>query len=112
MENQPNQRDAAIDKALTALSSAASPEGMEARIAQRLQHRASAQEAAFRWRDLLAGSSLSGAWWRGALTGAATAMLAGCIVLLLQHHSQTAHSQVARNQGAAVRGAMPMPAAP
>ena len=83
---------------------------MEARIAQRLQHHASTQEVAFSWRDLLAGSSLAGAWWRGALTGAAIALFAISVVLLLEHHSQIARSQVAQN--AIAHDAMSMPAAP
>ena len=110
MENQPNQPDAAIDKTLAALNSAAPPEGLEARIAARIA--AQPAPAVAPWHDLFAGSSLAGAWWRGAVAGAAVAMLAVCAVLLLQHHSETAHSQVARNEGAAVRGALPMPAAP
>jgi hypothetical protein len=110
MENQPNQPDAAIDKTLAALNSAAPPEGLEARIAARIA--AQPAPAVAPWHDLFAGSSLAGAWWRGAAAGAAVAMLAVCAVLLLQHHSETAHSQVARNEGAAVRGALPMPAAP
>jgi hypothetical protein len=110
MENQPHQPDAAIDKTLAALNSAAPPEGLESRIAARIA--AQPAPAVSRWRDRLTGYTLASAWRRGALTGAATAMLAVCAVLLFQHHSQTAHSQVARNEDAAVRGAMPMPAAP
>jgi hypothetical protein len=112
MEHQHDQHDAAIDKVLAALKDAAPPEGMEARIAQRLQRHASAPEAAFRWRDLLAGSSLSGAWWRGAFAGAAAAMMAACAVLLFLHHSQETRQQPTQNDDVAVRSAMPAIATP
>lgn len=110
MEHQHHQRDAAIDKTLAALRNAAPPEGMDARIAHRLQHRASAQESAFTWRNLFAGSSLTGAWWRGALAGAAAAMLAGCAVLLFQHHSQAAPQVVQNEARSAVPPAIPVAA--
>jgi hypothetical protein len=110
MENQPNQPDAAIDKTLAALNSAAPPEGLDSRIAARIA--AQPAPAVSPWRDRLTGYTLASAWWRGALTGAVAAMLALTAVLLLQHHSQTAPSQVALNEGTAARGALSMPAAP
>src|ERR1017187_8572182 len=110
MENQHNQPDAAIDKTLAALNSAAPPEGLEARIAARIA--AQPAPAVSPWRDRFTGYTLASAWWRGALTGAVAPMLAICAVLLFQHHSQAAQPQVALNEGAAVRGALPVPAAP
>jgi hypothetical protein len=110
MENQHNQPDAAIDKTLAALNSAAPPEGLDTRIAARIA--AQPAPAVSPWRDRLTGYTLASAWWRGALTGAVAAMLALTAVLLLQHHSQTAPSQVALNEGTAARGALSMPAAP
>jgi hypothetical protein len=81
-----NEHDEDIEKVLAALNNAAPPEGMEARITQRLE-RHTAARAQSPWRDVLAGSSLAGAWWRGALSGAAVAALTVGIVLLAQHRS-------------------------
>jgi hypothetical protein len=110
METRPTQPDAAIDKTLAALNSAAPPAGLESRIAARLVSQPSA--AISPWRDRITGHTLSSAWWRGNAAGAAVAMLAVCAVLLLQHHSQTTHLQVSQNAGAAARDALPMAAAP
>ncbi len=83
MELEHLNHDDAIDQTLAALKAAAPPEGMEARILQRLQQPVPA--APFRWRELLTGSALATAWWRGALSGAATAMLIVGALLLAQH---------------------------
>lgn len=96
MNTQPNQPDAAIDKTLAALNSAAPPAGLAARIAARIA--AQPAPAVSPWRDRLTGYTLASAWWRGALTGGAVAMLAVTAVLLLQHHSQTAQQPFALNQ--------------
>jgi hypothetical protein len=72
-----NQHDDALDKVLAALRNAAPPEGMDARIAQRLH--ATATPTA------LASSTLAGAWWRGAIAGAASAMLATGLFALAFH---------------------------
>jgi hypothetical protein len=106
MKNKPLNHDDAIDKTLAALKTAAPPEGMDARILQRLQQQPAAA-APFRWRDLLTGSALATAWWRGALSGAATAMLLVGTLLLAQHTLRTKQpvvSQVAtaRNLALAV----------
>jgi hypothetical protein len=97
IEHKPH--DDAIDKTLAALKSAAPPEGMDARILQRLQqHAAAAPATPFFWRDLLTSSALATAWWRGAVSGAATAMLLVGALLLAQHTLRTkqpAVSQVA-----------------
>ncbi|MGA1981309.1 MAG: hypothetical protein ABSG84_02465 [Acidobacteriaceae bacterium] len=75
--NTEHQPDNAIDKTLAALNTAAPPEGLKARVA----HRLAAQPApAHLWRD-----RFPAAWWRGAATGAAFALLAVTAVLLLQH---------------------------
>jgi hypothetical protein len=80
------EHDNAVDKVLAALRDAVPPEGMHARIAQRLaQEAATTQDTAFRWRNLFAGSSLAGAWWRGALSGAAVAMIVTGAVLFAGH---------------------------
>ena len=83
MENQHHQPDAAIDKTLAALNSAAPPEGLESRIAARIA--AQPAPAVSPWRDRFTGYTLASAWWRGAAAGAAVAMLAVTAVLLLQH---------------------------
>ena len=104
MENQHHQPDAAIDKTLAALNSAAPPEGLESRIAARIA--AQPAPAVSPWRDRLTGYTLASAWWRGALTGAATAILAGCAVLLFQHHSQAAQPPFTSSQA---HGSVPPP---
>jgi hypothetical protein len=75
MNNQPNQPDTAIDKTLAALNAATPPEGLEARVAAHL----AAQPAVLPRHDF------SAAWWRGAATGAAFALLAVTAVLLFLH---------------------------
>jgi hypothetical protein len=81
--------DNAIDKVLAALRDAAPPEGMESRIAARLEQHTNAQQAHARpnshWRSLLTGQSLAAAWFRGAATGVAFALLAVAAVLALRH---------------------------
>ena len=82
----PNQPDNAIDKVLAALRDATPPEGMDARIAARLEQCVQqAQPTPSRWRNLLIGSSPVAAWGRGALTGAAFALLAVAIIVALHH---------------------------
>jgi len=88
MENEHRNHDDAIDSTLAALKRAAPPQGMEARILQRLQQKP-APAAPLRWRDLLTGSALAAAWWRGAVSGAATAMLLVGALLLAQHSLRT-----------------------
>jgi hypothetical protein len=90
-----NQPDNAIDKVLAALRDAAPPEGMNARIAARLEQHAQPQPAPSRWRNLLIGSSPVAAWGRGALSGAAFALLAVAIVVALHHTSAPIPQQAA-----------------
>lgn len=104
MKNKPLNHDDAIDKTLAALKYATPPDGMEARILQRLQQQP-APAAPFRWRDLRAGSALATAWWRGALSGAATAMLLVGALLLAQHTLRT--KQPAVGQLAITRNLVP-----
>jgi hypothetical protein len=101
MDSEHKQHDEAVDKILAALREAAPPEGMEARIAQRLANHAAVTPTSTRpW---LAGSTFTGAWWRGAIVGAAAATLAICAVLLVQHRSRTtsAPTQTATGSAAA-----------
>lgn len=107
MNTEQNNHDTAIDKMLAALKVAAPPEGMEARILQRMQRYAPATP--FRWRDLLTGSALASAWWRGALSGSAAAMLLTGALLFAQHslrprpgHAQSVASQIAAAQPAPI----------
>ena len=102
-----HEHDDVIDKVLAALSKSDPPAGMNARIAQRLQHPVAASSAAFRWRDIFAGSTLAGAWWRGALTGTAVATLAACALLLIQHPSQSRsnYQQAIASDGATIDNA-------
>jgi hypothetical protein len=79
-------REDDVERTLAALRDAKTPEGMEARITQRLAlHAASRDVAGFQWRDIFAGSALAGVWWRGAVSGVAVAMLVGVLVLLAGH---------------------------
>lgn len=87
METEP---DETVDKVLAALRNATPPEGMEARIAQRLHAAPSAGPTI---------STFSAVWWRGAFTGAALATLATAVLFLAFHrlatpapHPQTASS--------------------
>jgi len=91
-----NNHHDAIDEALAALRNATPPEGMEARIADRMQQHASASQHE---------TAAAHAWWRGAVSGAAVATLAMAAVLFAQHHSQampqiSAHAAAAANAGA------------
>ena len=81
MNTNPNQPDAAIDKTLAALNAAAPPEGMEARIAHRLAQPAPAASR-------FAGPAFTADWLRGAVTGAAAAMLVTGLVLFAGHHAR------------------------
>jgi hypothetical protein len=94
MEHQPNQPDDAIDKTLAALRNAAPPEGMEARIAHRLQQPVAPSSY---WRDLFAATTPSAFWLRGAFTGAAVALLAVCAVLSVIHGLRSYRPQRAQN---------------
>ena len=80
-----NQYDEALDKVLATLRNATPPEGMEARIAQRLQHAPATPATASRWLRTPAASTLSESWWRGALTGAAAATLAFGLFFVASH---------------------------
>jgi len=105
--NQHDKHDDALDKILGALRDAAPPEGMEVRIIQQLQHSAAtAQIARFDWRCVLAGSTLAGAWWRGAAIGLAAAMLAVSGMLTVQHGrtAMSEHGQMAGRGGNHIRG--------
>ncbi len=87
--------DEAVERALAAMRDAKTPEGMEARIADRLALHAAARDVAgFRWRDIFAGSALAGAWWRGAVSGVAVAMLVVGLVWMAGHRGRSSAGQV------------------
>jgi hypothetical protein len=77
-----SEHDNAVDKVLAALRAAAPPEGMEARVAQRLAQTLATPAAQPLLRRLRPNSPFA-AWWSGALTGAVVAALAVCSVFLL-----------------------------
>jgi hypothetical protein len=106
-----HHHDQAVDTVLAALRDAAPPEGMEARLHQRLAQAAALPQSSSRLQNIFAGSTLAGAWARGALTGAAFALLAVAAVLLLQHGARPnpAHPQLTANNIASLKIA---PAAP
>jgi len=73
-----HRHDDTIDKTLSALARAQPPQGMEARIQQRLQYRAVEPHDAQRW-----SWRPDRAWWFGMLTGATLAGLL-CTVILIE----------------------------
>jgi hypothetical protein len=84
--NTDPSHDEAIDKVLAALRNASPPEGMEDRIAARIAREvASPQPVRSRFLAL----APSSAWWRGAITGAAAAMLIVFAILLAQRESRS-----------------------
>ena len=90
-----DKRDAAIDRTLAALSEARPPEGMEARIQQRLRyHTAQASLSGQTWRPVKT-------WWMGVLTGAAIATLI-CVIGWFGLSGPT-NRTVARNAPTAAR---------
>jgi hypothetical protein len=95
-----SEHDDAIDKVLAALRNAVPPEGMDARMVERLRQ-PSAATTEFRWRDLLAGSALAGAWWRGAISGGAAAMVAVGLALgvsdMAQRHIGSGQAALSHN---------------
>jgi hypothetical protein len=93
--------EVAIDRVLAALRTAAPPEGMDARILQRLHQQAAARTEP---NQLPASSALASAWWRGALSGAAAATVAVSAILLAQHAIRTpsARSQTSPSSTAAI----------
>ncbi len=106
-ERDQHDKDDALEKILAALRDAAPPEGMEARIAQRLERSAATVPAArFDWRGMLAGSTFAGAWWRGAAIGAAAATLAitGMIMVRPGSRVMPEYGQAAERGGNQIRG--------
>ena len=90
MSIEHNEHGDALDKILAAVRDAAPPEGMEARITDRLQRQATAPPASpFCWRDAFANSARTGEWWRGAITGAAAVLLMTATFLLAGRPLQT-----------------------
>ena len=96
-----DQHEDAVEKILAALNTATPPEGMELRIAQRLQSHAPAASAA-----------VAAAWWRGALSGAVSATLLFGIVLLTHHRSAPILGSPRITPGAAVATTPPKPSTP
>ena len=88
MANEREDRKDSVETVLKALGSAQAPEGLEARIAARLVQQTSepVRAGGFRWREVLGGGEMAGAWWRGAVvSGAAVAMLAVGVVMAAGH---------------------------
>jgi hypothetical protein len=73
-----------IEKVLEALGRVAVPEGLEERVLLGMERRVALGSPEFRWKDVLRGPSV-GIWWRGAVSGAAVAMLAVAVVMLTGH---------------------------
>jgi hypothetical protein len=106
-----NQPDDTINKVLAALRDAAPSEGMDSRIAARLEQAQYSQYAQTQpapyWRALT-GQSLAAAWGRGALTGAAVALLTVAAVLLLQHATRRVSPITQAANATLIRGATPL----
>ena len=89
------EHDKSVDKVLEALRRATPPEGMEQRITQRLaQSPSPAPHPARRWVNLLTGSGFAGAWWRGAVTGAAVGLLAAGLFFFATHRTSSIPARV------------------
>jgi hypothetical protein len=71
-----DEREDAVERALTALGRARVPEGLDARVLARLERRGGLARA---------DAGMSAAWWRGALSGAVFAMVCVGLVMLAQH---------------------------
>jgi hypothetical protein len=81
MRDDMRQKDeTAIDWTFAALGRVVPPEGIEARVNQRLRYAAALDKSPSRqlWRP-------PGAWWFGALTGAAAASLFFCVMVFALH---------------------------
>jgi hypothetical protein len=100
MTHQPHDHtepDQSIDRTLAALRTAAPPEGMEARITERLAARGVPHSSRPRGMGGFIASLLpQSLWLRGAITGAALASLAFATFLVAGHLAQT-HSPKAAN---------------
>src|SRR6185437_5172356 len=99
--NQPGPTDLDIARTLAALNSAAPPEGMEARIAQRLAAHSPAPVPFHNLRALIPGPS----WLRGALTGALVATAACALIFYTTRPHHPAQPQVAANTSHPITGA-------
>jgi hypothetical protein len=87
--------DEAIDRALARLRDAEVPEGLEARIAAKLEGHAAVRDVAgVRWRDLFSGTAAAGVWWRGAVSGVAVAMLLVGLVWMVGHRGRSGAGDV------------------
>jgi hypothetical protein len=94
-------REDDVERVLAALRDAKTPEGMEARIADRLALHAAARGVEFQWRDVFAGSATAGVWWRGAVSGVAVAMLLVGLVWMTGHRRPSAGVKVMQERVAA-----------
>ena len=98
--NQPDPTDLDIARTLAALNSAAPPEGMEARIAQRLAAHSPAPVPFHNLRALIPGPS----WLRGAFTGALVATAACALIFYTTRPHHPAQPQVAANTSHPITG--------
>jgi hypothetical protein len=99
-----NEQESAVEKALATLASATPPEGMEARIQQRLRYHSSGRGSAE-----VGPFQFSRNWWRGMLTGAAAATLF-CGALSFSIHTYEARIGNLRTDRAVAREHTPAPA--
>jgi hypothetical protein len=77
MNIDPSQHEDAIDDTFAALRDTVPPEGMDSRIAARIAQQVDSPAA-----PRLPSQAPSPAWWRGAITGAVTALLIVCAILM------------------------------
>lgn len=96
---QPDPTDLDIARTLAALNSAAPPEGMEARITQRLSEEGvpHSRAASSRVSGFIAAILPQSAWLRGALTGAFVATAACALAFYIVRPQRAAQSQIATN---------------
>ena len=96
MQDERDDRiEQAIDKALAALRQARPPEGIEARIERRLQQHQHTSALRPGWSGILRGSTLGGAWFRGAFSGACVAVAVVAVFLSLHRSTPAPQSSSA-----------------
>lgn len=91
-----HRHDDSIDRTLSTLAAAKPPDGMEARIQQRLHYRAMEPHDATRW-----SWRPDRAWWLGMLTGATVASLVCSMVLIGPWRARRERAQETTNAAAA-----------
>jgi hypothetical protein len=78
-----DERRDEVERVLSAIGRGPVPEGLEARVLSRLARQPALVE--FHWREVFRPSAVAGVWWRGAVSGAAVALLVLGVAVATQH---------------------------